>query len=298
MIPFFRGRDVAQPGSAHAWGAWGRRFKSSRPDHCHSQGSSLKEILLTNDDGIYSPGISALADTLSTLGHVTVVAPDRERSASSQSLSLHRPIRYEEKGPRRFSVEGTPTDCVLIALHHILTGRPDLVISGINQGANLGRDIAYSGTVSAAMEAAHHDIPAFAISLAARQEYRFEKAARFAGMLAEKLWTDPLPAAGLILNVNVPRNGIKGIRITRQGRRNGRTLIVENQDPRGRRYFWLDQENHSVDDQDGADVDYVAVNAGYVSVTPLRIDRTGYETIDSLEAWPEFFTKEKAGPIR
>jgi 5'-nucleotidase len=257
----------------------------------------LKEILLTNDDGIQSPGISALAEALSVLGRVTIVAPDRERSASSQSLSLHRPIRYEEIGPRRFSVDGTPTDCVLIALHHILKVRPDLVISGINRGANLGHDIAYSGTVSAALEAAHHDLPAFAISLAARKEFRFEEAAKFAGILAEKLWADPLPT-GLILNVNVPRNEIRGIRITRQGQRNVRTLIVENQDPRGRRYFWFDQEMQAVNGQDSPDVDYMAVNAGYVSITPLKTDRTGHETIDRAEGWPEIFSKEQASLIR
>jgi 5'-nucleotidase len=290
-------RDVAQPGSAHAWGAWGRRFKSSRPDQCCFQGFSLKEILLTNDDGIQSPGISALAGALSALGRVTSVAPDREKSASSQSLSLHRPVRYEEIGPSRFSVDGTPTDCVLIALHHILKRPPDLVISGINRGANVGHDIAYSGTVSAAMEAAHHDVPAFAISLATRQEFRFEEAAKFAGMLAEKLWADPLPT-GLILNVNVPSSRIRGIRITRQGQRTVRTLIVENQDPRGRKYFWFDQEMQPVSDQDSSDVDYIAVNAGFVSITPLKIDRTGYETIDRLRGWPEIFFQEKASLIR
>jgi len=257
----------------------------------------LKEILLTNDDGIQSPGISALAEALSNLGCVTVVAPDRERSASSQSLSLHRPIRYEEITPRRFSVDGTPTDCVLIALHHILKVRPDLVISGINQGANLGRDVSYSGTVSAAMEAAVHDVPAFAISLVARKDFRFTGAAKFAGMLAERLWADPLPT-GLVLNVNVPCNEIKGIRITRQSQHNGRTLIVENEDPRGRRYFWLDQEMQPASDEDGPDTDYMAVNAGYVSITPLKLDRTACEAIDRLEGWSETFFKEKVSLIR
>jgi 5'-nucleotidase len=263
---------------------------SSRPFFLWDVG--LAEILLTNDDGIYSEGINVLAEALSLVGRVIVVAPDRERSASSQSLTLHRPIRYQEIGPRRYSVEGTPTDCIIIALHHILPALPDLVVSGINKGANLGHDIGYSGTVSAAMEAANYDISSFAISLASRQEFKFNEAGQFAVALAEKILSNPLPP-GLILNVNVPNHEIKGVRITRQGHRNVRNLIVENIDPRGRKYFWLDQELEPEGRQGSPDSDYMAINEGYISVTPLRIDRTGIDMVDKIERWPETLFKEK-----
>jgi 5'-nucleotidase len=263
---------------------------SSRPSFLWDVG--LAEILLTNDDGIYSEGINVLAEALSLVGQVTVIAPDRERSASSQSLTLHRPIRYEEIGPRRYSVEGTPTDCIIIALHHILPALPDLVVSGINKGANLGHDIGYSGTVSAAMEAANYDISSFAISLASQNEFKFNEAGQFAVALAEKILSDPLPP-GMILNVNIPNREIKGVRITRQGHRNVRNLIVENIDPRGRKYFWLDQELEPEGHQGSPDSDYMAISEGYISVTPLRIDRTGIDMVDKIEGWPETLFKEK-----
>jgi 5'-nucleotidase len=290
-------RDVAQPGSAHAWGAWGRRFKSSRPDHCFDGLSHLKQILLTNDDGVHSAGLLALAKAFSTVGTVTLVAPDRERSASSQSLSLHRPVRFEEVAHGRFAVEGTPTDCVLIALHHIMRLQPDLVISGINRGWNLGHDIAYSGTVSAALEAANHDIPAVAVSTASWDELKLNDAAEFVLTLAKRMWTEPL-IKGHILNVNVPSKETRGVRLTRQGHRNVRTLVVENKDPRGRKYFWFDQELQAEGLEDGPDVDYMAVKAGYISVTPLRIDRTAQDCIGRLSAWPEALFKEKLSLIQ
>ncbi len=251
----------------------------------------LKEILLTNDDGIHSQGITALADALSRVARVTVVAPDREMSATSQSLTLQRPIRYEEIGPRRFSVEGTPTDCVIIALHHILSSLPALLISGINQGANLGHDIAYSGTVSAAMEGANQGIPAFAVSLAAWRNFEFDEAAQVAAAVADKIVGDPLPS-GVILNVNVPGSTIRGVRITRQGHRNVRNLIVENQDPRGRKYFWIDQELDPENHGGNEDIDYVAVNSGYVSITPLKIDRTEREVAKKIEPWSGVLFRE------
>jgi 5'/3'-nucleotidase len=254
----------------------------------------VKQILLTNDDGIHSAGVLALAKAFSAIGNVTLVAPDRERSASSQSLSLHRPVRYEEIAPGRFAVDGTPTDCVLIALHHIMAVQPDLVVSGINRGWNLGHDIAYSGTVSAAMEAANHDIPAVAISMSSRDELQLNEAAEFAVALAKKMWSEPL-AKGFILNVNLPSKEAQGVRLTRQGHRNVQTLVVENKDPRGRKYFWFDQELQEAGLQEGPEVDYMAVKAGYVSVTPLKIDRTAVDCFSQLNTWPGALFKEKIG---
>jgi 5'-nucleotidase len=252
----------------------------------------LPEILLTNDDGIQSPGILALAEALSAVGRITIVAPDRERSASSASLTLHLPLRYEEIAPGWFSVEGTPSDCVLIGLHQILPTLPVLVISGINKGANLGHDIAYSGTVSAALEGSNQGIPSFAVSLAAHEEFRFEEAAHFAATLAEKLISNPLPP-GVILNVNVPGQTIRGVRITHQARRNVRNIFVENMDPRGRRYFWLDEEMETEAHQGSGDSDYMAVNAGYVSITPLKIDRTDYSFAKKIGTWPDLLFKQR-----
>ena len=252
----------------------------------------LLEILLTNDDGVQSPGLLALADALSAVGRITIVAPDRERSASSASLTLHLPLRYEEVGPGRFSVDGTPSDCVMIGLHQILPALPVLVISGINKGANLGHDIAYSGTVSAALEGANQGIPAFAISLADRGEFRFEEAAQFAVTLAEKLIKDPLPS-GIILNVNVPGQIIRGVRITHQARRNVRNIFVENRDPRGRKYFWLDEEMETEAHQGSEDSDYMAVNAGYISITPLKIDRTDYSFARKIGGWSELLFQQR-----
>jgi len=257
----------------------------------------LKQILLTNDDGIHSPGLLALAKAFSPIGCVASVAPDRERSASSQSLSLHRPVRFEEIAPGRFAVDGTPTDCVLIALHHILPVQPDLVVSGINRGWNLGHDVAYSGTVSAAMEAANHDIPAVAVSMASWDELKLGEAAEFVVTLAKKMWGDPL-AGGHILNVNLPSAEAHGVRLTRQGHRNVRTLVVENKDPRGRKYFWFDQEVPAEGLDEGPEVDYMAVKAGYISVTPLRIDRTAQDCIGRLNTWPEALFKEKISLIQ
>ncbi|MCI0423943.1 MAG: 5'/3'-nucleotidase SurE [Acidobacteria bacterium] len=250
----------------------------------------MAEILLTNDDGVHSPGILILAEALSRLGRVTAVAPDRERSATSQSLTLHDPIRCEAVADGRYSVSGTPTDCVILAIHHLLPARPDLVVSGINRGPNLGKDIGYSGTVAGAVEGANHDIPSFAISLAAWSEFRFEPAAQFAASLAEKILEAPLPQ-GSILNVNVPPT-FKGVRITCQGKRNIRNLIVESKDPRGRKYFWLDQDLNLPGTEENPASDYLAVAEGYVSLTPLRIDRTNYDLAELMANWPASLFKE------
>jgi 5'-nucleotidase len=249
----------------------------------------LAEILLTNDDGVHSAGVTSLAHSLSLLGHVTTVAPDREMSASSQSITLLRPVRYQQIGPDRYSVEGTPADCVIIALNHILPKQPDLVISGINKGSNLGHDIAYSGTVAGAMEAARHGIQAAAISLATRDRFVFEEAARFTAHLAEQLLKQPLPE-GVILNVNVPGGGWQGVRVTRQGPYEIRNLIVESRDPRGRKCFWLDQELEPRDLPADGDSDYAAVRAGCISITPLKLDQTAFGLNAELSSWADIFS--------
>ena len=249
----------------------------------------MAEILLTNDDGVHSPGVTSLARALSLLGRVTTVAPDREMSASSQSITLWRPVRYEEIGPDRYSVEGTPADCVIIALNHILPRRPDLVISGINRGANLGHDIAYSGTVAGAMEAARHGVQAAAISLATRDNFVFEEAAQFTAHLAEQLLKRSLPE-GFILNVNVPGRGWQGVRVTRQGPYQIRNLVVEKRDPRGRKYFWLDQELEPQALPVDGDSDHAAVRSGCISITPLKLDQTAFGLSAEVSSWAEIYS--------
>jgi 5'-nucleotidase len=250
----------------------------------------LKEILVTNDDGVHSEGIQALASALSAVGRVTMVAPDRERSAASQSLTIQRPLRYEEVGPQKYAVDGTPADCVLIALHHILAAPPDLIFAGINRGANLGHDVSYSGTVAAALEAAHNNICAAAISLATWNDFEYTPAAQFAVRLAGLLLEQPLPPA-TILNVNVPPGLIKGVKLTRQAIGNTESMIVEHEDPRGRKLFWFDQKYTPVQGEQNAGNDSAAVNEGYISVTPLMIDRTAYDLFSRLEGWPKVLSK-------
>jgi 5'-nucleotidase len=249
------------------------------------KGPVLREILVTNDDGIHSPGIQALAKALAEAGRVTMVAPDRERSAASQSLTIQRPLRYEEVGPGQYAVDGTPADCVIIALHHILPQLPALVVSGINRGANLGHDIGYSGTVAAALEAAHNQVPAIAVSLATWDQFHFEAASEFTARLVCHVWDHPLPA-GTILNVNVPPGKIHGVRITRQGLHHAESMIVEHEDPRGRKLFWFDQKYTPPSGPREADNDTAAVHEGYISICPLRIDRTDYGLMESLAPWP------------
>jgi 5'-nucleotidase len=240
-------------------------------------------ILVTNDDGIHSPGILALAEKVSGLGEVVVVAPDRERSAVGHSLTLHSPLRAEEIRPRFFAVDGTPTDCVNLAIHGLLKQRPDLVVAGVNKGANLGDDLTYSGTVSAAMEAAIMGLPAIAVSLAAETfparlfDYPAEIAARLASMVLAK----GLPP-DTFLNVNVPSEGAKGVRLTRQGKRIYGDLVVEKRDPRGRKYYWIGGGELGFEDIEGTD--FNAVQNGFISVTPLHFDLTNYRSFEGLSS--------------
>jgi 5'-nucleotidase len=248
-------------------------------------------ILVSNDDGIHSEGIAALAAVLEGLGEVVVCAPDRERSAVSHSLTLHRPLRVEELGPRRYAIDGTPTDCVNLAVNGIVSRRPVLVVSGINKGANLGDDVTYSGTVSAAMEGTLLGVPSIAVSLVGRSAYRFETAARFAARLAAWVLERGLPPDTL-LNVNVPTmadgQAVRGFALTRMGRRRYGDAIVEKIDPRGKKYYWIGGDELEFADEEGTD--FHAVSSGLISVTPIHLDLTNYKSFDALKAltvpWP------------
>jgi 5'-nucleotidase len=247
-------------------------------------------ILLSNDDGISSDGIAALREALASLDEIWVVAPDRDQSAVSHSLTLHRPLRMEEVGPRTFAVDGTPTDCVNLAINGILPERPRLMISGINRGANLGDDITYSGTVSAAMEATLLGVPAIAVSLVGREPFDFAAAATFTRRLADAVLRDRLPPDTL-LNVNVPSpqvGAIKGIALTRQGKRRYSDAIVEKVDPRGKKYYWIGGDQLDFVDDEGTD--FSAVQLGLISITPLHLDLTNYTSLTRLQGldlrWP------------
>lgn len=243
-------------------------------------------ILVSNDDGVRSEGIVALADALKPLGTVYVVAPDRERSAASHSLTLSHPLRVEKLGPRVWSVDGTPTDCVNLGVNGILRGkRIALLVSGINKGANLGDDITYSGTVSAAIEGTLLGIPSIAVSLVTRSRFRFDVAAHFSLEVAKKALRKGLPGDTL-LNVNVPnapREEIRGVRVTRQGKRIYGDLIVEKRDPRGRKYYWIGGDHLRSEEIPGSDLE--AIEANFVSITPIHLDLTNYAALRALRKW-------------
>lgn len=244
------------------------------------------KILLSNDDGIGAPGLKALAEALADVGDVIVVAPDRERSAAGHSLTLNRPLRASRIDRNWYSVDGTPSDCVALALKGLLPWRPDLVVAGINEGANLGDDVTYSGTVAAAAEATLAGFPAFAISLSTEGEgYHLEAAARTAVVVAREVGARGLPA-GTLLNVNVPNlplERLQGVAITRQGRRTYSETIIEKVDPRGKVYYWIGGGPPHWEGGDGTD--YEAVSRGAVSVTPLHLDLTNYSALGALRAW-------------
>jgi 5'-nucleotidase len=245
----------------------------------------VPEIVITNDDGIHAAGLRALVEGLAGLGTISVVAPNQERSAAAQSITVRHPIFCEQIAEREWSIEGTPADAMMVALHRLFPKPPDLVISGINRGANLGENVFYSGTVGAAMEAVINHVPAFAISLAHRgKAFEFEHAARLARRLAQVILQKGLPA-GVLLNVNVPLEWNGGVRLTRQSGKVTRTVLQEGADPRGRIYYWLNEEPVSghVDPQS----DYAAVMAGQVSVTPIQLERTHERSLNDLSAWVE-----------
>jgi 5'-nucleotidase len=253
------------------------------PQACFSKLSmGNKRILLTNDDGIGAPGLQALENALTALGEVTVVAPDSERSGSSQALTLHRPLRVKRLDDHHFAVAGTPADTVILALYQLLPEKPHLVVSGINPGGNLGENLIYSGTVAAAQEAALHGVPSFAISLVGRNPEDFSGAAGVAFQLARRILQEGLPL-GIALNVNVPRHEIRGVRLTRQSQKISQNLVQEKKDPRGQSYYWLDETlpHRRVE----PDSDYAAIFEHEVSITPLEVDRTHHPSLNHLSAW-------------
>ena len=243
-------------------------------------------IMVTNDDGIHASGIRALAEAMSKLGTVTVVAPDRERSAAGHSLTLHSPLRIFELHKGWYAVDGTPTDCVNMGIHNMLPTTPDLVVSGINHGANLGDDVTYSGTVAAAMEANLMGIPAIAFSLASFESgNNFADAAEIAVRIARQVIAHGLPS-DTFLNVNIPNCPIDRIQsplITRQGKRSFNGKIVGKTDPRGRKYFWVGSEEAHLNDEPGTD--FHAINRQHVSITPLHLDLTNHNVLPILAGW-------------
>jgi len=241
----------------------------------------VARILVTNDDGYRSEGIHALARALRAVGEVTIVAPTTEASAIGHALTLRHPLRLDRIEDRVFAVEGTPTDCVNVAVTHVFKGLPDLVISGINKGWNLGDDITYSGTVAGALEGALLGIPAMAVSLRqTRGDYDFSYAARAAATLAEAMLRRPL-AARTFLNINVPKGQPQGYRVTVQAKRNHVTSVSERHDPKGRPYYWIEEGQNEWEPHDRSD--YQAVRDGYISVTPLQPDLTAHDALADVE---------------
>jgi 5'-nucleotidase len=238
-------------------------------------------ILVTNDDGYRSEGIRALARALGRLGEVTIVAPTEEASAIGHALTLRRPLRLEQVEDGVYAVDGTPTDCVNIAIAQVFKRVPDLVVSGINKGWNLGDDVTYSGTVSGALEGALLGIPSLAVSLrVTRREYDFSYAAFAAAALAEAVLARPLPAR-TFLNINLPKGMPKGYRVTVQAKRNHVTSVAERHDPKGRPYFWIEEGQDEWHFHDRSD--YQAVRDGYVSVTPLQPDLTAHTALELVD---------------
>jgi len=242
-------------------------------------------LLLSNDDGISSDGLGALEEALAPLGTVYVVAPDREQSAASHALTLHRPLRVQQLSERRWAIDGTPTDCVNLAVNGILRNeRPDFVVSGINRGSNLGDDITYSGTVSAAMEGTLLGIPSIAVSVAGRERFDFSAAAPFTAELLRALSGHQLHRHTL-LNINapaLPRELIKGVMLTRQGKRRFGDAIVEKVDPRGKKYYWIGGDDLGFVEDEGTD--FAAIARDMISITPLHLDLTDYTSFEDLAA--------------
>ncbi|MGI9248847.1 MAG: 5'/3'-nucleotidase SurE [Woeseiaceae bacterium] len=243
------------------------------------------KILVSNDDGYLATGINALTDALEQVADVVVVAPDRNRSAASSSLTLHTPLRVSEVARNRYKVDGTPSDCVHLALTGFLDYEPDLVVSGINHGANLGDDVIYSGTVAAAIEGRFLGLPTIAVSLVGHKLEHFDAAARVASELVQKIERSAL-APDVVLNVNVPNRpyeDLTGIHATRLGFRHKSEQILKDKDPYGRPIYWVGPAGKGQDVGDGTD--FSAIEAGGVSVSPLRVDLTRHEAVQGLSDW-------------
>lgn len=246
-------------------------------------------FLVSNDDGVNATGIKALAQTLSELGEVTVYAPNRDRSGASNSLTLDGPIRIQKVSENRYSVSGTPTDCVHMALTGLMEKEPDMVISGINNAANLGDDVLYSGTVAAAIEGRYLGLPAIAFSLVTKhgenKNRYFDTAQYYIKKIVKNLEKNPLPQ-DTILNINIPNlpiEEIKGVQVTRFGNRHKAENTVQDKDPRGRKIFWIGAAGPEADA--GKGTDFYAVKNGYVSITPMQVDMTRHSDIESLKQW-------------
>jgi 5'-nucleotidase len=242
-------------------------------------------ILVTNDDGIASAALTQLKRVLSPFGRVIVIAPDRNQSASSQSLTLHRPLRIQEVAEDIYSVDGTPTDCVLVAFHGQLGEPPDLVVSGINHGPNMGEDVFYSGTVAAAIEGVLQGVPGIAASLVTRAPTDFRAPADVVGKLVRQTLERGLTRR-LLLNINIPflpAAELKGVRLTRLGTRLYADTLVRKVDPRGKDYFWIGGEDPVWQPEPGSD--FHTVHEGFVSVTPMRLELTDHQALADMQEW-------------
>lgn len=243
------------------------------------------KILVSNDDGYMAKGIIALADALSEIAEIVLMAPDRNHSGASNSLTLHSPLRVHQVEENRYFVNGTPSDCVHLALSGYLSDDPDIVVSGVNHGANLGDDVIYSGTVAAAMEGRFLGLPAIAVSLVGQHGKHFDTAARVACDLVKRLQSNPLPG-DIILNVNVPDlpfDRLAGVEITRLGFRHRSEPLVKNFDPQGRTIYWIGPAGAGQDA--GPGTDFEAIERGAVTVTPLKVDLTRHEALPQLRDW-------------
>lgn len=246
-------------------------------------------FLISNDDGVFATGIKRLSETLNDMGQVTVFAPNRDRSGASNSLTLDRPIRIHKVSDGWYSVNGTPTDCVHMALTGVMSEEPDMVISGINNAANLGDDVLYSGTVAAAIEGRYLGLPALALSLATKhgQPRYFDTAQHYIKKIIKQIKTKALPDDS-ILNINFPNlpiDQVKGVKITRLGNRHKAESAIKDTDPRGRKIYWIGAAGAEADAGEGTD--FHAVKNGYVSITPMKVDMTKHSALEALRQWSD-----------
>jgi 5'-nucleotidase len=247
-------------------------------------------VVLTNDDGYQAAGLRALAEHLKAFANVKIIAPSSERSGAAQALTLRQPIVCHKVAEDEWAIDGTPADCVIVALHGLLKERPDMVISGINHGANLGENVYYSGTVGAAREAVIHHIPGFAVSLCSKRvDSDFAPTARLACETVQLILREKLPSQ-VLLNINVPESWSGGIKMTQQSKKITRTVLREGADPRGCPYFWISEQRVDREMEIDADSDYAAIFAGEASITPLHLDPTHVESLNHLSHWAELLT--------